>query len=414
MKPNLIIEISPETTVLQLKSIIILKLKFNCQAEDISIKYLASNSGKTWITIDDKLNEKSLTIIFSKGNYKITYEFHDDYQKINFGNASKENSQLSSMKVLRPFCGLENLGNTCYMNSGLQCLNHISELLLSLAELSADHSTYSELTRSYVNLANGICSHDNTALCPCELRSAFGNVAPRFAHYRQQDSMEFINILLETIHEDLIQNKPNHTSIIQELFHGELGSQVQCLNGCEKPLTTFDSFCFLPLPICEGSRDAYNLDECFQLFCKTENIGKYGKWYCNECKKLTNAEKSISFRELPKILIIQLKRFNYDLRSYLKIDTTIKYPLEGLDLRKYVSDQDQYKNVRYELVAVSNHYGSLLCGHYTTYGKNTENNQWYSYDDKWVDKIDKSRVESNKDAYVLIYRQKPETHSISV
>lgn len=368
--------------------------------------------GKAWITIDDKNDEKTLSTIFSNKNYKISYEVHNNRQKRNYDETLDKNCELPPMVIRLPLCGLANLGNTCSMNSGLQCLNHVPQLLSVFAKLPIHSpSKYSELTRSYANFVKSICSHDNTPLCPAELCMAFGKVAPRFAHYRQQDSMEFINILLETLHEDLIQNKSDDTSIIQKLFHGELESQVKCLNGCEEWLKTCDSFCFLPLPIFEGNQYAYTLDECFELFCKIEDIGKYGQWYCDQCERLTNAKKLVRLHKLPKILIIQLKRFSYDLRSYSKIDIDITYPLKGLVLNKYVSDQDRYENIRYELIAVSNHYGSLLSGHYTTYGKNTQNDQWYCYDDKWVDKIDKWKVESNKNAYVLIYRQENESHA---
>jgi ubiquitin carboxyl-terminal hydrolase 4/11/15 len=37
--------------------------------------------------------------------------------------------------------------------------------------------------------------------------------------------------------------------------------------------------------------------------------------------------------------------------------------------------------IKYDLVSVINHYGSMNFGHYTAFAKNSNNNTWYYYDD---------------------------------
>ncbi len=65
--------------------------------------------------------------------------------------------------------------------------------------------------------------------------------------------------------------------------------------------------------------------------------------------------------------------------------------------------------MKYDLYAVSNHYGSLAFGHYTAYCKNPETGQWYDFNDSSVTPITAAHIESEivtKDAYVLYYVRK--------
>ena len=134
-----------------------------------------------------------------------------------------------------------------------------------------------------------------------------------------------------------------------------------------------------------------------------------GDYYCSECSQLTKAKQKtdLSF-PLPRVLIIQLKRFTYDLNSNEKIDTYIDFPIRNLDLDTYVAQDDQRDgNVTrlYDLVAVSNHSGNLACGHYTTYAKNYRNKLWYSFNDDMTRQIPDEKDIVTKNAYILIYAQ---------
>jgi len=137
-----------------------------------------------------------------------------------------------------------------------------------------------------------------------------------------------------------------------------------------------------------------------------------GDYHCSKCENPTKArQKSDLCLPLPPVLIIQLKRFTYDIHSNDKIDTYISFPLDGLDLNEYIIKDDSNKDgnsssTTYDLVAVSNHTGSLTSGHYTTYAKNVQDGKWYLFDDKIVRKLDNDTDVITKNAYILIYVQK--------
>ena len=145
-------------------------------------------------------------------------------------------------------------------------------------------------------------------------------------------------------------------------------------------------------------------------FCREDSLD--GDYHCLKCPKLTKArQKSNLCLPLPPVLIIQLKRFTYDNYSNDKIDTFISFPLQGLDLNEYIVKDESQKtennpSTKYDLVAVSNHTGSLTSGHYTTYAKNTEDGKWYSFDDRLVRKLNDERDVVTKNAYILVYVQR--------
>lgn len=85
--------------------------------------------------------------------------------------------------------------------------------------------------------------------------------------------------------------------------------------------------------------------------------------YCPQCKDHIEATKKFDLWNLPRILVIHLKRFHYNRFRRDKIDTTVNFPLRGLQLRDYIVDPTYDKSTVYDLIGVCNHYGNLAGGH---------------------------------------------------
>jgi ubiquitin C-terminal hydrolase len=88
--------------------------------------------------------------------------------------------------------------------------------------------------------------------------------------------------------------------------------------------------------------------------------------------------------------------------SNKKNDVLIEYPVEGLDLSEYVVGEHKDEAI-YDLVAISQHFGSLSSGHYTALCKNFK--KWYDFDDSSVGKADTSEI-VNSAAYMLFYKKR--------
>uniref|UniRef100_A0A915Q6R4 ubiquitinyl hydrolase 1 n=1 Tax=Setaria digitata TaxID=48799 RepID=A0A915Q6R4_9BILA len=176
--------------------------------------------------------------------------------------------------------GLYNMGNTCYMNSALQCLSNTRPLTNYFIE--GRHKDDMKRLKSkgivaleYANIVKELWSGKKRNIAPIKLRDAIRCAGPVFAERSQHDCQEFLSILLDLLHEDLnqIENKPfielndsdgrpdsvvaneaweahlkRDKSIIVDLFTGQLRSTLTCLN-CSSVSCRFDAFTCLQLPI---------------------------------------------------------------------------------------------------------------------------------------------------------------------
>ncbi|XP_045394924.1 ubiquitin carboxyl-terminal hydrolase 11-like [Lemur catta] len=149
------------------------------------------------------------------------------------------------------------------------------------------------------------------------------------------------------------------------------------------------------------------LQECIELFTTVETLEEENLWYCPTCKQHQLATKKLDLWMLPETLIIHLKRFSYTMFSCKKLETLVEFPIRDLDFSEFVikpqseSDPVLYK---YDLIAVSNHYGGLRDGHYTTFARNKDSGQWHYFDDNSVSPAAESQMKS-KAAYVLFYQR---------
>ena len=151
-------------------------------------------------------------------------------------------------------------------------------------------------------------------------------------------------------------------------------------------------------------KEEVSIEKCFEEFSKEEKLDKENLWKCPHCEENIQANKKIELFNIPKILIIHLKRFN----NNKKINTFINFPLTNLCLDKYINKNNKENN-HYDLFGVINHYGSLQYGHYTAFCKNYHDNNWYEYNDRIVNHIPKEKEKEiivNRNAYILFYRER--------
>ena len=154
----------------------------------------------------------------------------------------------------------------------------------------------------------------------------------------------------------------------------------------------------------EDDNNNITLYHCLQNFTEEECLEKGNEWYCNKCRRRVMASKKIELFYLPRIMCICLTRFLKKGRfnDYTKNNNFVDFPINDLNMERYICGPDK-KYSKYDLFAVSQHYGGMGGGHYTAVCKNIDGN-WYEYDDRNCSRISSRDICTNA-AYVLFYRR---------
>ncbi|CAK7340304.1 unnamed protein product [Dovyalis caffra] len=221
--------------------------------------------------------------------------------------------------------GLQNLGNTCFMNSAIQCLVHTSEFAKYFREDYHQEINWQnplgmvgELALAFGELLRRLWAPGRTAIAPRQFKMKLARFAPQFSGYNQHDSQELLAFLLDGLHEDLnrVKHKPykkskdadgrpdeevadeywaNHIarndSIIVDVCQGQYKSTLVCPE-CNKISVTFDPFMYLSLPLQSTTTRSmtvtvFTCDGSALPFPCTVTIPKQGR-----CRDLINALSS--------------------------------------------------------------------------------------------------------------------------
>ncbi|XP_075146576.1 ubiquitin specific protease 8 isoform X1 [Haematobia irritans] len=343
--------------------------------------------------------------------------------------------------VGRGLTGLKNLGNTCYMNSILQCLSNTPQLAEYCITdkyknyVSRNNKTKGQIVEEVAALIKVLWNGNYKCVASKDLRYVIGQYQKMFRGIEQQDSHEFLTILMDWLHSDLqtlsVPEYPPEPmtasdkawldftkakeSLILHLFYGQIKSIVKCTT-CGKESATYESFSNLSLELPENNNICH-LSQCLDMYFSGERISG---WNCPACKQKRDAIKKLDISKLPPVLVVHLKRFYADTDfmhpSYKKKQNYLRFPLENLNMSSYITVSETRRNTSksYDLYAVSNHYGSMESGHYTAFCKSGTYGKWFKFDDQMVTPQDASTVVSSA-AYILFYtRLAPSQYSTEI
>lgn len=340
------------------------------------------------------------------------------------------------MNIEKGYVGLENLGNTCFMNSCLQIIKEIPQLTSIIKDKFKNNmlndNTDSILSIEWYNLTN-LMNENNGVIRPnrfLEVLQKYAKIKNKilFTGYSQNDIQEFYILIIDAIHNSIFTQKnivingnvkneidsiavkcyemlaehyKKEYSESDELFQGIC---INIIQGVESKTTNIkpEIFADIALPVSFNNQSAKNIYDCFDIYLKHDYLNDDNKWFNEKIDKKENAIKYIKYWSFPNILFILFKRFSYNGRS--KINTVIDFPVDELDLSKYVCGY-QPNSYKYELFGICNHSGRLEGGHYTAFVKN-KYNKWLHYNDSIIEEVkDKNKLITAK-AYCLFYRKK--------
>lgn len=361
---------------------------------------------------------------------------------------------MKSKQIERRSAGLANIGNTCYMNSAIQCFSACLELanyITSGKYLTDvdDHNKRRVVWPFFVHFGNLLVYiwKDDSTITPKTFHAVFGQYYSRFRGRNQHDAHECMTFILDGIHaalkyevdvsitrqkqdkelserermeleslEQWSRHFKDQYSKIIDLFYGQLHSVQKCLT-CGSISHIYEPMMQLQLPIPEEHRPGkLSLYDCMKAYVSENDLVGNNKYLCES--KTCNGTKQDGKKYLkiwkpPKILFVQLKRFD---SSGKKIEAFINVPLSGFDIVPYISEfkisPKHYNKIRnsennkyiYDLFAVCNHSGNSNGGHYTATTLNPNGN-WYNYNDSVVNHVTEDDVISEK-SYIFLFRNR--------
>ena len=368
-----------------------------------------------------------------------------------------------------PRTGLINFSVTCYMNATIQCL--LATIPLSQFFLDNRWRDYIQknwkgsngiMPEIFANLIRSLWRNDVQAVRPTSLRNFCARLNREWGVDRQQDAKEYLDFLLDCLHEDLNfnwQNNPlrplnareeavregmavrqvskleweryshRESSFISSLFAGQHASRLSCTT-CKNTSTTYEAFYSISVEIPRSGRG--DIHDCLRSYCQEEMLSGDEVWKCSHCKCEREATKQIFITRAPQFLVIHFKRFSASkTESARKVHTPIHFPLYGLNMEPYIvspkhtaaSINHRGLNVSgdhaietaitppfvYDAYAVMRHLGqSGNGGHYISLVKDSARGCWRKFDDERATDFDPNKLRSeqrlqNEQAYLVFY-----------
>lgn len=342
--------------------------------------------------------------------------------------------------------GLENLGNTCYMNSVVQALFMTKQFCRELLVLNRSDSEIVVSQKIFALLLFSERSELN-------LRFAMSTIRPSdFLPGIQHDSTEFMASFLDKLHEadkkflktnndwketeakdtkeqsaetddvdmevekeedgsgdsgcddslndssdKVIDNTTdlNQSTIVHKIFGGKMSTTCVCAS-CKSKSIVIDSFRDIALSFPEKKNDddwdaetQYSVQELLNYYFSSEQLtlDMDNQYSCEKCKSLCDGYRHTELLQPPKNLILTLKHFRYDSRYHTRSKLLINKMFHDEEISVNVRTSLEATGVRpvnYRLYAAVVHSGvSLDSGHYYTFARE-DNETWFKFNDNFV------------------------------
>ena len=407
-----------------------------------------SSINKNQINLINNRNQNNEIIKIDVNNLKGIYQNKRDLNKIknyeietaketqkDIEREKKKEKEITPENVTQSLIGLLNLGETCYMNTGLQNIIHckpfINQLFLVITSQFREILNEKIITHSFINLCSSLINNNNNYITinsynPYSFRKDFCSCHKEYADRGQHDSLEFLRIFLDDISKELnqtkiisqykelktegkskeIQNMEYHkfylrreNSIVVKVFYSQIMNMFIC--ECGDVSYSFEKILDIPLLFPKEISSEIHLNDLLEKYFRGEKLS----WSltCPKCgKKDAERSKKIKLSILPEVIIFSLQRFNPT--TGVKINKTIKFE-EIIDLKSFC-DFDFFNGgeikTKYRLFGISNHSGMINYGHYYSYTKVGDN--WYEFNDSLVKPINLPLM--SRAAYFFFYEKK--------
>ena len=438
--------------------------------------------------INSFINSKDLKTFFkhynidnNKGIQKLMYTFTECGEVINFANQEfNNNNEINSIKTMdikfknsineeenldnfhiqsfeqiqkTPMIGLQNIGQTCYMNAALQCFSNTKSLtryFLNYGNLpfiknntkAISDEDEPQLVKEYLKLLRHLwCDNPKSSYAPYDFKQKIGMIEPLFKNFEANDAKDFVNFMVMRMHEELngidgnlikqnnliqptlplnpynqaqvlqsylYEFQLNFNSFISNCFYGTTQGEFEC-QGCKShlfqmgknmPLTKFNyqTFFFLNFPLDEVRK--YILSNKI-LYMKYMNlninpnlvVNLYDCFYYYQKDELLSCYCDGCNNENAKV-ISRTKIYIAPIYLIILLNRGkgIQFNIK-ITFPEILKTNGIFLNPcgDYYLYGVVKHFGeSSSSGHFTAYCRSPVDNLWYFYNDAIVTPVNEN------------------------
>ena len=240
--------------------------------ENVDVKEPPCNGKKCMTSDTDKIKHNSHEL--DKDVFEVQYIANDVDE--------------SCQSLILTTAGLDNLGNTCYMNSIIQCLNAIIPRTMYLTCTNDTVGNY------LIKLLKDLNSKTHS-ISPCNFKNEFSNVFPPLQQNTQQDSQEFLLKLLNHLRDSNFAD-----NFINRNFLSKLTSTIKC-HKCKNENISFGNELVLTLPLPTTKTDTCSIGDCLEKYFESETMAGENKYLCSHCESYQTAVKTFLFMICQKI-----------------------------------------------------------------------------------------------------------------
>ena len=345
----------------------------------------------------------------------ITYldSFHVDpnwrtkrYVDWNISPGSMEKSETG-------FVGMKNLGCICYLNSQIQQLFMIPGFRNAILDVETQEEEETPLEENlmyqlqyiFASLKESAKQYVN----PKDFCKAFKDWDGIPINVMEQmDAEEFFNQFIDKL--EGFTSNGKHKNLIKNYFGGKIVNEIRGKGSCKCRSEREEPLIHIQLEV----KNKRSINESLESFIEGELLEKDNAYACEHCDEKVTAERRQCIKKLPNVLIIVLRRFEYDydtmtrqkLNDYLEFPWELDmkpYTQEGLDLKEseqaeegekkpVVDDRPEYppEYYNFKLKGVVVHMGTADSGHYYSFIKDrqADTDQWYEFNDTLVSTFD--------------------------
>ncbi|KAM4835981.1 ubiquitin carboxyl-terminal hydrolase 37 isoform 2-T3 [Thomomys bottae] len=228
--------------------------------------------------------------------------------------------------------GFSNLGNTCYMNAILQSLFSLQSFANDLLKQGIPWKKIplNALIRRFAHLLvkKDVCNSETKKELLKKVKNAISATAERFSGYMQNDAHEFLSQCLDQLKEDM--EKLNKTWKSEPILGEENSPDISATRVYTCPVITNLEFEVQHSIICKAcgetipKREQFNdlsidlprrkkplpprsIQDSLDLFFRAEEL----EYSCEKCGGKCALVRH-KFNRLPRILILHLKRYSYN------------------------------------------------------------------------------------------------------